>query len=87
VPVNESGGWQAYACSAKGIEALLYCRGGMRLTSMMAVGMSGAAVSPAMGKFRIGPARALLALTNIRLGVWLPNPAYASQSPYAGGQP
>jgi hypothetical protein len=87
LPVNDTGSWQAYESSAKDIEALLYRRGGMRLTSMLAVGLSGAAVSPAMGKFRIGPARALLALANIRLGAWLPNPLYATQSPNAQGTP
>jgi hypothetical protein len=59
LPVDDTGSWLAYESSAKDIEALLYRRGGMRLTSKMAVGLSGAAVSPGMGKFRIGPARAL----------------------------
>jgi hypothetical protein len=87
LPLNETGSWRDYESPAKHIEALLYRRGGMRLTSMMALGLSGAAVSPAMGKFRIGPARALLALANIRLGAWLPNPMYATQSPYAQRPP
>jgi MFS family permease len=41
-----------------------------------AVAISGAAVSPAMGKMTRKPLQALLALANVRLGVWLPNPAW-----------
>ncbi len=36
--------------------------------------MSGAAIAPSMGKMTRAPLRFLLALTNVRLGVWLPNP-------------
>jgi hypothetical protein len=39
-----------------------------------AVSITGAAVSPAMGKMTRKPIRFLLALLNIRLGVWVPNP-------------
>lgn len=39
-----------------------------------AVAMSGAALSPSMGKATRPTLRFLLALGNIRLGVWLPNP-------------
>lgn len=39
------------------------------------VAVSGAAVAPAMGKMTI-PERSLLALGNLRLGVWYPNPRY-----------
>lgn len=39
------------------------------------VAMSGAAVSPLMGKKTIRAVRFLLALMNVRLGVWMPNPA------------
>jgi len=44
---------------------------------MYTVGLSGAAVSPAMGRFRIGPISMLLAFFNVRLGLWIPNPRYA----------
>ena len=44
-----------------------------------AVAMSGAAVSPAMGKAAPRSFAFLLALANIRLGVWLPNPRWAAQ--------
>ena len=46
------------------------------LTLPAAIAISGAAVSPAMGKMTIRPLSALLALTNVRLGVWLPNPRW-----------
>jgi hypothetical protein len=39
-----------------------------------AVAMSGAAVSPLMGKKTIRAVQFLMALMNVRLGVWMPNP-------------
>jgi hypothetical protein len=48
--------------------------GSPRTDVMNAVAVSGAAVSPSMGKLTQPAARALLALANVRLGVWLPNP-------------
>lgn len=39
-----------------------------------AVAMSGAALSPSMGKMTRGPLRFLMGLANVRLGVWVPNP-------------
>ncbi|HKY69191.1 MAG TPA: hypothetical protein VJM49_22565, partial [Acidimicrobiales bacterium] len=50
------------------------------ITISAAVAMSGAAVAPSMGKMTRAPLRFLLALTNVRLGVWLPNPANVPQS-------
>jgi hypothetical protein len=44
----------------------------LTLPSIMAV--SGAALSPLMGRFTYPPLRFLMALTNVRLGVWIPNP-------------
>jgi hypothetical protein len=41
-----------------------------------AVAVSGAAVSPSMGKSTRRPLRFLLALANVRLGVWMPNPRW-----------
>ena len=46
------------------------------LTLPAAVAMSGAAVSPSMGKMTRRPLTFLLALANIRLGVWIPNPRW-----------
>jgi hypothetical protein len=44
----------------------------LTLPSLMAV--SGAALSPMMGRFTYPPMRFLMALTNVRLGVWVPSP-------------
>lgn len=44
------------------------------LTLPAAVAVSGAAISPSMGKMTRWPLRFLLALANVRLGVWVPNP-------------
>jgi rhodanese-related sulfurtransferase len=43
-----------------------------------AVAMSGAAISPSMGKMTRPAFRFLLALANIRLGVWVPNPRWVA---------
>ncbi|WP_350276394.1 hypothetical protein [Kribbella sp. HUAS MG21] len=55
-----------------------------RITTMMAVAISSAAVSPAMGRFQIGPTSMLLTFFNIRLGVWIANPRYIAQLEAAG---
>lgn len=49
----------------------------LTLPSIMAV--SGAALSPLMGRFTYPPLRFLMALTNVRLGVWIKNPKHHSQ--------
>lgn len=49
---------------------------GGRLTLIDLVGVSGAAVSPAMGRTTRASMRVLFALANIRLGMWLPNPKH-----------
>ncbi len=48
-------------------------------TLAAAVAMSGAAISPSMGKETRRSFRFLLALANVRLGVWVPNPRRAEQ--------
>jgi hypothetical protein len=45
-------------------------------TVSAAISVSGAAFSPAMGRFNLGTTNALLAALNMRLGSWLPNPRY-----------
>lgn len=57
-----------------------------RITTMMAVAISSAAVSPAMGRYQIGPTSMLLAFFNIRLGVWIANPRFITQLEAAGLQ-
>jgi len=49
-------------------------RGRLDLTLPAAVAMSGAALSPSMGKMTRRSLMFLFALANVRLGVWLPNP-------------
>lgn len=51
------------------------------LTVPQAVAMSGAAVSPLMGKKTIHAIRFLMALTDVRLGVWMPNPRLGAGAP------
>jgi hypothetical protein len=51
---------------------------GVRLVTLpAAIAVSGAAVSPAMGRMTRAPLRVLLGLANVRLGLWLPNPRNA----------
>lgn len=50
------------------------------VTLPAAVAMSGAAVSPSMGKMTYRPLTFLLALANIRLGVWVLNPRRINES-------
>ena len=45
-----------------------------------AMAMSGAAFTSAMGRHSLGTTNSLLAVLNLRLGVWMPNPAYVSGS-------
>ena len=57
-------------------EALAYERSAPRqVTLPAAVAVAGAAISPEMGKMTRAPLRFLLTVANLRLGVWLPNPA------------
>jgi hypothetical protein len=49
---------------------------GTRLTLPSIMAVSGAALSPLMGRFTYPPLRFLMALTNVRLGVWVPNPLH-----------
>lgn len=93
VPLEGDGRWKQYSAPTEAIDALMRrdtrpatrdlrrLATGLRprLTTMLAVGLSSAAVSPAMGRFRIGPVSMLLAFFNVRLGMWIPNPRYAEQ--------
>ncbi|MCU0263739.1 MAG: hypothetical protein MUF09_08700 [Candidatus Nanopelagicales bacterium] len=71
-------GQTGYACDPRTIEDLWRHVDNPRYTVMAAVGMSGAAISPGLGRFTKGSTDSLLALANVRLGVWLPNPKHAS---------
>jgi hypothetical protein len=46
---------------------------------LAAVAVSGAAIAPSMGKMTKAPLRFLMALGNLRLGVWLPNPRFVAE--------
>lgn len=46
-----------------------------------AVAISGAAVSSSMGRVQIGLLRPTLALLNLRLGYWMPNPRFMKAAP------
>jgi hypothetical protein len=48
------------------------------LTLPTAMAISGAAVSPSMGKMTARPLTFLMALANLRLGVWVPNPRWVA---------
>jgi hypothetical protein len=54
------------------------------IVSMMAI--SGAAVSPGMGKMGRAWLRGLLAVLNVRLGVWLPHPGWVAAEQERRGQ-
>lgn len=59
---------------------------GRDLTLPTAVAIAGAAVAPSMGKMTRPPLRFLMALLDIRLGVWLPNPRKVAElTPRADG--
>jgi hypothetical protein len=54
-------------------------RRGRDLSLLAATAMSGAALSPSMGKMTRRPLTFLMALANIRLGVWVPNPRWVGR--------
>jgi hypothetical protein len=49
------------------------------ITLPAAVAMSGAALAPSMGKLTRKPFTFLMALANLRLGVWVPNPRHLDE--------
>lgn len=77
VPLDDQGQFGEWSCDAEHLDSVRARKGTPRLTTMLSIAISSAAVSPAMGKFRIGPTSMLLTFANIRLGVWMPNPRYA----------
>ena len=78
-PRDERGRWDVFSCSTE--QMARYCKRGntSRMTTMLAVAISSAAVAPAMGRFRIGPTSMLLTFANVRLGAWMPNPRYVGK--------
>lgn len=70
---DEIGGPVTYSMPTTAYEASVGRRA-RDFTLPAAMSISGAAVSPSMGKMTRPPIRFLLALLNVRLGVWIPNP-------------
>jgi hypothetical protein len=68
-------GW----CRTKDFQAALGNFNRSDATVQAAMAISGAAVSPGLGHIRFGSLNALIALANLRLGVWLPAPRYVNQ--------
>ncbi len=79
VPATDDGRCDDYAVPTEQYARIFRRWDTPRLTAMTAVGMSGAAVSSAMGRFNYGSTKALLALANVRLGMWMPNPRLVPQ--------
>lgn len=85
LPQDGRGKTLEYAATTKVVDRLGN-KLGKRVTTMLAVAISSAAVSPAMGRIRIGPTSMLLTFFNIRLGVWIANPRFVTQLEAAGLQ-
>lgn len=66
-------------------EAVLGRRNQSDGTLLAAMAISGAAVSPALGRISLGPVNAGVAALNARLGVWLPSPSSIHKMRSAGG--
>lgn len=78
---REVGGPDVGWIKTKDMEESLDWRRRRDITLPAAVAISGAALSPAMGKMTRSGVTALLALANARLGVWLPNPSWVKAMP------
>ncbi len=77
---NTVGGPLVGAVPTREIEGAFECRRRRcDLTLPAAMAMSGAAISPSMGKMTRRPLTFLMALANIRLGVWVPNPRWVGR--------
>ncbi|MEP6464378.1 MAG: hypothetical protein ABJC62_13405 [Frankiaceae bacterium] len=76
-PGTDAGGRMAPA------EVYAQRAGEAMVTLPAAVAVSGAAVSPVMGRMTRAPLRLLLGVANVRLGLWLPNPMRAGDLPPA----
>jgi hypothetical protein len=86
---SEIGGPLVGAWSAKDYEHALDGVDGWShtITSPGAMAISGAAISPEMGRMTRRPLRFLLTMANIRLGVWIPNPNRLPEFQVRAGSP
>ncbi|MEZ5234805.1 MAG: hypothetical protein R2749_19190 [Acidimicrobiales bacterium] len=73
---TEVGGPQVGYLATTDLERVLSPARQRDVTMVAAMAISGAAVSPAMGKLGVGPLGRLFAVLNLRLGVWLPHPEW-----------
>lgn len=73
---TEVGGPQVGYVATTDLESTLGQARQRDVTMVAAMAISGAAVSPAMGKLGVGPLGRLFAVLNLRLGVWLPHPEW-----------
>jgi hypothetical protein len=72
---EEIGGPLVGAVPTSDYESQTEGRGESRFTTLpTAMAISGAALAPSMGRMTRAPFRFFMALANIRLGVWVPNP-------------
>lgn len=78
---SEVGGPDIGWLKTTAFEAALGERRKEDITLPAAIAISGAAVSPGMGKMTYGQVSPLIALANARLGVWLPNPRWIAWAP------
>lgn len=76
VPQDDLGSWKEHLVPTGSMNTAATRWGASRVTTMLAVAISSAAVSPPMGRFKVGPTSMRFAFANIRLGVWVPNPRY-----------
>ncbi len=85
---SEIGGPVVGAWSADRYERVLHAVPSWRRTITLpgAMAISGAAVSPEMGRMTRRPLRFLLTMANIRLGVWIPNPMRLAEFALRAGQ-
>lgn len=67
-----------WGCATADIERALGGDRAENMTIISSVATSGAAFSPAMGRMTVRSLRMLLAVLNLRLGAWLPNPLWVN---------
>ena len=72
--------WRRSWAFVRGKEQPTSTRRARDLTLPSAIAMAGAALSPTMGKMTRRPLTFLLALANVRLGVWVPNPRWVMRA-------
>ncbi|MDW3218823.1 MAG: hypothetical protein R8F63_09450 [Acidimicrobiales bacterium] len=82
---TEIGGPVVGYCQTEHFESVVSSRLHRNATLPAAVAISGAAVSPSMGRLTLPAVTSLLALFNLRLGVWTPHPDSVARAKLPGG--